>query len=223
MEQLFYKLSTTTMYLSPGKERLLKIFFRDPWAELHQRELARKAKVPVNNAHAYLGQFVEDGLLLRREVANMALLRLNWESDYLLKLLELFEVFQRVDFLARNKSIARLLTKATDTLVRESESHVQLVMLFGSVARGTWTPKSDIDLLVLASTPGDPITKAFHKARTEAQSVLELSPVFTSVEAAVIGFRERKAFHQEVWGDRVVLYNEFLFWQIVKRGMTPHG
>ena len=31
MEQLFYKLSTT-MYLSPGKERLLKIFFRDPWA-----------------------------------------------------------------------------------------------------------------------------------------------------------------------------------------------
>ncbi len=211
------------MYLSPGKERLLKIFFRDPWAELHQRELARKAKVPVNNAHKYLGEFVGDGLLVRREVANMVLLRLNWESDYLLKLLEIFEVSQRTDFLARNKSIARLLTKATETLVRESESHVQLVMLFGSVAREAWTSKSDIDLLVLASTPGDPINRAFHKAKTEAQSVLELVPVFETIESAAIGFRERRAFHQEVWGDRVVLYNEFLFWQIVKRGMRPHG
>ena len=211
------------MYLSPGKERLLKIFFRDPWAELHQRELARKAKVPVNNAHKYLGAFVKDGLLLRREVANMALLRLNWESDYLLKLFELFELSHRQDFLARNKSVARLLTKAADILVGESASHVQLVMLFGSVARSTWTPKSDIDLLVLASNPGDPITKAFHKAKTATQSVLELSPVFTSIEAAVIGFRERKAFHQEVWGDRVVLYNEFLFWQIVRRGFMPQG
>src|SRR3989338_3342686 len=222
MEQLFYKLSTT-MYLSPGKERLLKIFFRDPWAELHQRELARKAKVPVNNAHKYLGEFVADGLLLRREVANMALLRLNWESDYLLKLLELFEVSQRADFLARNKSIARILTKATAALVEESHSHIQLVMLFGSVARETWTPRSDIDLLVLASSSGNVITNAFSKAKIKAESVLELSPVFTQIDDAVIGFRERKAFHQEVWGDRVVLYNEFLFWQIVKRGMTPHG
>jgi len=211
------------MYLPAGKERVLKVFFREPWAELHQRELARRAKVPVNNAHKYLGEFVDDDLLLRRELSNMTLFQPNWESSYLLKIFEMFEVSQREDFLTRNKSIARLLMKATEILIRESESHVQLVMLFGSVARGTWTSKSDIDLLVLASNPGDPITKAFHKAETEAQSVLELAPVFGTIEGAVIGFRERKAFHQEVWGDRVVLYNEFLFWQIVKRGMTPHG
>ena len=211
------------MYLSPGKERLLKIFFRNPWAELHQRELARKAKVPVNNAHKYLGAFVGDGLLLRREVANMALLRLNWESDYLLKLFELFELSHRRNFLARNKSIARILTKATATLVGASHSHVQLVMLFGSVARETWTPRSDIDLLILASSSGNVITNAFLKAKVEAESVLELSPVFTHIDDAVIGFRERRAFHEEVWGDRVVLYNEFLFWQIVRRGFLPHG
>ena len=211
------------MYLPAGKERLLKVFFQDPWAELHQRELSRQAKVPIQNTHKYLNEFVEDGLLLRREVSNMTFFQPHWESAHLLKIFEIFEVSQREDFLARNKSIARILTKATDTFVRESATHVQLVMLFGSVARGTWTAKSDIDLLVLASMGGTHIDKAFHKARTEAQSVLELSPVFTTVEAAVIGFRERKAFHQEVWGDRVVLYNEFLFWQIVKRGMTPHG
>lgn len=210
-------------YLPAGKERVLKVFFRDPWAELHQRELARQAKVPVQNVHQYLTEFVDDGLLVRREVSNMTFFRPNWESDHLLKIFEICEVSQREAFLGRNKPIARLLTKATDSLVHESESHVQLVMLFGSVARDTWTPKSDIDLLVIASMPGPHIDRAFHKARTEAQSVLELSPVFTSIEAAVIGFRERKAFHQEVWGDRVVLYNEFLFWQIVRRGFMPHG
>ena len=211
------------MYLPAGKERLLKVFFQDPWAELHQRELARRAKVPVQNTHKYLGECVGNRMLLRREVSNMTFFRPNWESDYLLKIFELFEVSQREGFLARNKSIARILTKATDTFVRESATHVQLVMLFGSVARGTWTPKSDIDLLVLASMPGPHIDRAFHKARTEAQSVLELSPVFITIDAAAVGFQKRRAFHQEVWGDRVVLYNEFLFWQIVKRGMTPHG
>jgi predicted nucleotidyltransferase len=208
------------MYLPAGKERLLKVFFRDPWAELHQRELARRAKVPVQNTHKYLGECVGDRMLLRREVSNMTFFQPNWESDHLLKIFEIFEVSQREDFLARNKSIARILTKATATLVAESHSHVQLVMLFGSVARGTWTPRSDIDLLVLGSSSGNVITNAFTKAKVEVESVLELSPVFTTVEAAVTGFRERKAFHQEVWGDRVVLYNEFLFWQIVRRAFS---
>jgi predicted nucleotidyltransferase len=211
------------MYLPAGKERVLKVFFREPWAEFHQRELARQAKVPVNNAHKYLGEFVDDGLLLRRELSNMTLFQPNWESSHLLKIFEMFEVSQREDFLARNKSIARLLMKATEIMVQESETHVQLVMLFGSVARGTWTAKSDIDLLVLASMGGTQIDKAFHKARTEVRSVLEIAPVFTTIEAAVIGFRERRAFHQKVWGDRVVLYNEFLFWQVVKRGFIAHG
>ena len=210
------------MYLPAGKERLLKVFFQDPWAELHQRELSRQAKVPIQNTHKYLNEFVEDGLLLRREVSNMTFFQPHWESAHLLKIFELFEVSQREGFLARNKSIARLLAQATEILVKKSKSHVQLVMLFGSVARGTWTPKSDIDLLVLASSPGSTINNALAEAKTAAQSVLELSPVFTTIEAATAGFRERRAFHQEVWGNRVVLYNEFLFWQIVKRGM-PHG
>ncbi len=210
-------------YLPAGKERLLKVFFRDPWAELHQRELARQARVPVQNTHKYLSQFVDDGLLFRREVSNMTFFQPNWESDHLLKIFEIFEVSHCETFLKRNKAIARLLTKATETLVRESAWHVQLVMLFGSVARETWTPKSDVDLLVLGSTPGDLITRAFTKAKTAVQSVLELSPVFTTIEGASIGFREHRAFHQEVWGDRVVLYNEALFWEIVKWGLVMHG
>ena len=211
------------MYLTQGKERLLKVFFRDPWTELHQRELGRQAKVPIQNTHKYLNEFVEDGLLVRREVSNMTFFQPHWESDSLLKIFEFFEVSQRKEFFKRNKSIARLLTQATETLIKESESHVQMVMLFGSVAREAWTSKSDIDLLVLASSPRGPINNAFAAAKTAVQSVLELSLIFTRVEDAVIGFRERRAFHQEVWGDRVVLYNEFLFWQIVKRGMTSHG
>ena len=211
------------MYLTQGKERLLQVFFRDPWAELHQRELSRQAEVPIQNTHKYLNEFVEDDLLLRREVSNMTFFQPHWESAHLLKMFEIFEVSQREEFLKRNKSIARLLVQATEILVKESKAHVQLVMLFGSVARGTWTSKSDIDLLALASSPGSTINNALAEAKTAVQSVLELSLVFTTIEAAIAGFRERRAFHQEVWGDRVVLYNEFLFWQIVKWGVTPHG
>ena len=204
---------------------MLKGFFKDPWAEFHQRERARRAKVPAPNAHKHLKEFAEDGLLIRREVSKMSFFRPNWESAYLLKIFEIFEISKREEFFSRNKSIARLLAKATDVLVRESQEDVQLVMLFGSVARENWTSRSDIDLLVLGagSGAGDPITKGFTKAKAAAQSVLELAPVYNQIEAAVIGFRERKAFYQETWGDRVVLYNEFLFWQIVKKGFLNHG
>ncbi|MBI3333284.1 MAG: nucleotidyltransferase domain-containing protein [Candidatus Omnitrophica bacterium] len=221
---MLYKVKQS-MYLPAGKERLFRVFFKDPWTELHQRELARRAKVPVHNAHKYLGEFVKDGLLVRREVSPMTFFRPNWESAHLLKIFEGFEVSRREEFFKRNKSIARLLAKATDVLVKESQADTQLVMLFGSVARGTWTPKSDIDLLVLGagSGAGDLITKGFTKAKAAAQSVLELAPVYNSIEAAVIGFRERRAFYQETWGDRVVLYNEFMFWQIVKRGFLSRG
>lgn len=211
------------MFLPAGKESLLKVFFKDPWAEFHQREMARRANVPAPNAHKHLREFAENGLLVCREVSKMSFFRPNWESARLLKIFEIFEISKREEFFSRNKSIARLLMKATDTLVEESFGHIQLVMLFGSVARETWTPKSDIDLLAVASTLGDPVTKAFTKAKAAVQSVLELAPVYTSIQDSIIGFRERRAFYQEAWGDRVVLYNEFLFWQIVKRGFLAHG
>ena len=128
------------MFLPAGKERLLKGFFKDPWGELHQRELARRAKVPAPNAHHYLGEFAEEGLLVCREVSKMSFFRPNWESARLLKIFEIFEVAKREEFFSHNKPIARLLMKATDTLVEESLGQIQLVMLFGSVARETLTP-----------------------------------------------------------------------------------
>ena len=211
------------MYLSAGKARLLNIFFREPWGEFHQRELARRAKVPIQNAHQYLGAFVEAGWLIRRDVSRMSFFRPQWESGELLKAFELFELEHREAFLKRNKSIARLLVKATGTLVHASQWHIQLVMLFGSVARGMWTSKSDIDVLAVASHPWSPMEKAFREAKTATQSVLELNPVFTDIESAIAGFRERRTFHQEVWGDRVVLYNEGLFWRIVREGLRSAG
>ena len=213
------------MNLPAGKERLLKLFFQDPWTELHQREMARRAKVPVQNAHKYLGEFVEDGLLLRREVSNMTFFKPHWDSLYLLKFFEIFEVSRREEFFNRNKSIARLLTKATEILVQESQRNVQLVMLFGSVARETWSSNSDVDLLVLGATSGSsgPIADSFTKAKAAVQSVLELAPAYNSIGAAIIGFRERRSFYRETWGDRIVLYNESLFWQIVRKGIQPHG
>ena len=211
------------MHLPPSKERLLRSFFQDPWAELHQRELARRAQLSVQNAHLYLGQGVEAGWLLRREVSNMTFFRPNWESEELLKIFEWFELIQRREFLERHPSVTRLFVLVTDMLVRQSEGQIQLVMLHGAVNRKTWDLKAEAELLLLAPSHSDLINRAIARAKTVARSTLRLSTELATIEVATIGFRQRRAFHQETWGDRVVLYNEFLFWQVVRRAfrMVP--
>ncbi len=210
------------MDLPAGKQRLLKPFFTDPWAELHQRELARRGQVAIDSAHRYLGECVEARWLLRRDVSNMTFFRPNWESEELLKIFEWFELVRRREFLSRHPSLAQLFVLVTDLLVRQSEGQVQLVMLHGAVNRKTWEPKDEAQLLLLASAHSKPINQAIARAKTVARSALRLSTELATIEVATTGMRERRAFHQETWGDRVVLYNEFLFWQLVRRGLAPH-
>ena len=206
------------MYLPASKEKILKLYFNEPTREIHLREISRLAKVPPHNVNKYLKEFVRDGLLKRREVSNMAFFKINPESDYLFKIFEIFEVSRRKEFLSHNKKIARLLTEYTDNLVYLSNREIQMVILFGSVARGEWTKRSDIDILTVTATKDSQrkITQIHQEAERKVSHLLEIAPVNVTVDKFVEGVREKLEFYDELWRDRIVLYNELLFWQLIK-------
>jgi predicted nucleotidyltransferase len=211
------------MLIAPGRKKILEVFLKNPFAEIHLREIARLSGVSLNNADNVLRLFVKDGMFKRRAVSNMVFFKPDLENEAIVKIFEYLELDKKIGFYDRNKKIARLLRKYTQDIVALSNRAVQMAVLFGSVARGEWTRNSDIDILVVVSGRENEVTTALHQAQTDAGPLLEIRPISTTAEKFVEGFRERTEFYDELWNDRVVLYNEFLFWQLVKAGGTGYA
>jgi predicted nucleotidyltransferase len=148
----------------------------------------------------------------------MAFFKPNLKSENLLKIFEYIELENKNEFYDKNKQIARLLQKYTQDIIELSNKKIQLVILFGSVARGEWTKNSDIDILVVTSEKEDNISAILNKAKIDVYPLLEIRPVTTTIEKFKEGFGKKTEFYEELWKDRIILYNEFLFWQLIKEG-----
>jgi len=208
------------MLIPLQRKKILEVFMRDPAKEIHLRETSRLSKVSLNNVSDTMRHFVKDGLFKRREISNMSLFKPNLDSEDLLKLFEYMELKRKKEFYGKNKSIARLLEKYTTNIIELSKRQIQLVVLFGSVARGEWVKGSDIDILAIRSNKDSDAINILNKAKIDVSPLLEIRPISTTIEKFTEGIRKKSEFYHELWNDRIVLYNESLFWQLVREGMN---
>ncbi|MBI1991883.1 MAG: nucleotidyltransferase domain-containing protein [Candidatus Omnitrophica bacterium] len=211
------------MYLSPGKERILRLFFQDPLLEIHLLEISRRTQLVPDNVQKFTRAFVEAGLLTRRKTGSMAFFKAKLDNPELSKIFESVELKRQQAFLQRHKAIARLLGQLTEQLLEVSQREIQLIALFGSVARGTWKRGSDIDLLTVTPRETRATARWFDVVRRHVEPLLDLAPVNTTIAQFTDGLRKRTAFYDELWRDRIVLYNEFLFWQLTLEALRGHG
>ncbi len=206
------------MFISQTREKILRLFFDDPELIIHQRGIARKSNVTPHNVNKYLKEFVNDGLLIRNEISNLTLFKINPENDFLFKVFEIFEIGRKNRFFLQNKNISRLLSEYNENLKRLSSREIQMTILLGSVARGKWTIKSDIDILTVTteSVESRNMVSVQEEAAKDLDHILHISPVHITIDKFIEGMKNKLDFFQELWKDRIVLYNEFLFWQLIK-------
>ena len=206
------------MFISQTREKILRLFFDNPELLIHQRGIARQANVAPHNANKYLKEFVQDGLLIRSEISNLTLFKINPQNDFLFKVFELFEMKRKNRFFTQNKKISRMLSEYNENLKRLSSREIQMVILFGSVARGKWTKGSDIDVLTVTTETMEKrkIIKIHKGAEQGIDHILQISPVHITISKFIEGMRNKLEFYKELWRDRILLYNEFLFWQLIK-------
>ena len=204
------------MLIPLQRKKILEVFMRDPAKEIHLREISRLSKVSLNNVNDTMRQFVKDGLFKRREISNMSLFKPNLNSEDLLKLFEYMELERKKAFYGKNKSIARLLEKYTANVIELSKRQIQLVVLFGSVARDEWVKGSDIDILAVSSNKDSDAINILNKAKIDVSPLLEIRPISTTIEKFAEGLKKKTEFYYELWNDRIVLYNESLFWKLIK-------
>lgn len=158
--------------LGPARTRVLATLFLHPERALHVRELARLAGVSPGSLHRELRGLSDAGLLVRNEVGRQVHYRANDGSP----------VFDEIAGLLRKTAgIADVLRDAISAL----GDAVTLAFIYGSIASGTETSRSDIDVMVLGTAGFGDVALAL----AQAQSVLgrEINPT----PMAVAEFEEK--------------------------------
>ena len=104
---------------------------------VHIKGLARKLKLSPNTAQVYLQLYESEGVLTREKIGNLVLYSLSSDSSLVIELKRFYALFRMNryirDFINSNKDISSLI-------------------LYGSVAKGEYDKKSDVDLLVISQT-----------------------------------------------------------------------
>src|SRR3989338_5022893 len=120
------------IYISP----VLELFFEDPEATLHIREIARQTKVHTNTVSKTMNLLVKEGLFIKKITKAVIEVTPNRESLLFMRLKKLFNLRKIY------------LSGIVDELNKEY-GVPEAIILFGSYSRGEDTKRSDVDITVI--------------------------------------------------------------------------
>lgn len=158
-----------SLILFPGyRRRVLGMLLLHPEESLHGREIARRAGLPAGTLTRELKRLAGAGLLNCERRGNQLLYSANRQSP----------IFQELAGILRKTSgladvVAEALAPLTD--------HIEVALIFGSVARGTETRASDVDVLIIGAVDYGSVIDALYPA--QQRLAREINPkVFTRRE-----------------------------------------
>jgi predicted nucleotidyltransferase len=141
----------TNLLLGDYRKKVLSQLLLHPDADYHVRELARLTGTAPGSLHKDLARLAAAGLLLRKEQGNQVRYQANRQCPVFPELAGL---------LRKTTGAAELLAQALAPL------QPSLALIFGSVARGTETAASDVDVLVVTERGFGDVVRALHGAQT---------------------------------------------------------
>lgn len=133
--------SLESVLASPARFRTARILSRLPDKEFTGRELAGTLGLSHSTIQATMRTFVDAGVARERRIGRACVFRANRDSALLGVLDRLFRAEEQA-----KEALVKSIQDAMD------KTH-SAVILFGSVARGEATRRSDLDLLVVTKEP----------------------------------------------------------------------
>lgn len=167
---------------SRARARLLALFLTHPSEEYYVRQVAAQAGLSPGHVHRELTRLARLGLVLSRRAGKEKLYRANTQHP-------LYPELQRIVY--KTAALGDLLRRALGEL-----PGIQAAFIYGSVARGTEGPSSDIDLFIL----GCPEPAQLDEALGEAEELLgrEIDAVTMPVEEWLERLEAREGFVEDV-------------------------
>lgn len=121
--------------MESNKYRILKLFFNMPMSKFRVRWLSRFTKLDTKTVMNYLKNFVKEGIVIRKKPRNHYPY---YESNRLSKIYRYEKSNIAIKKIIKSKLIEYL----------EKKLHPEAIVLFGSIQKGTYYKKSDVDLFI---------------------------------------------------------------------------
>ena len=118
-----------------NRYKLLKIFLDFPLEEFRLRELSRMSKISPPSVMNYLKEFEKEGLIMRYEKRGIPFYKSERDS-------EKFREYKKISILfeLNNSGVIEFLWKKLSP---------EVIVLYGSYAKGESTDESDIDIFII--------------------------------------------------------------------------
>lgn len=175
--------------------RLLSLLLLRPDEDFHLRQIERLTGVPAGPASRELRRFLQAGLVTRRQAGN----QVRYQAD---RQCVVFEELSAA--LRKTTGMADVLRDALSPIARK----IRMAFIFGSAAQGKEGPFSDVDVMIVGTTPFEDVVAAIQ----QPQAVLgrPINPVilkpadFSRKRAANDGFLTRV-----LGGPKIMLIGSF--------------
>lgn len=177
------------MFEEYAGQKVLVLFFRQPFGQFHLRGVAKECLVSPPTAKTQLAKLVREGLVERTRKANLVLFKANTENVRfrLLKTAYSLERLEKSGFLRYLKLQLQPLS----------------LVLFGSTAKGEDSPESDIDLLIISKSKKELNLAEFEKKLNREIEYSIYNPVEWSKKALA-----DKPFYQRILIEGIALVGE---------------
>lgn len=150
------------LLFSAYRRQVLGLLYLRPEDSLHVREIARLTGVPAGSLHRELRTLTDAGLLMREPVGNQVRYRANRACPIYPELAEIFR---------KTAGLADVLREALAPLA----NRITAAFVFGSMAQGTQTGSSDVDVFVVGKVSFSDVVAALSPLR--ARLGREVNPV----------------------------------------------
>lgn len=165
------------------RKRVLGLMLLHPHNHYHVREIARLTNTTAGSLHRELTKLAKAQVLLREASGNQVYYKANLE----------FLIYKELASILRKTSgLVNILANALMPLATK----IEVAFVFGSVARGTESSESDVDVLIIGNSSFTEVVSAFHTA--QAAIGREINPkVYTKNEWQKL-VNNKHSFAQEV-------------------------
>lgn len=172
---------------------------------LHLRELARKATLSPFETKRELDILVNLGLLTRKRLGNQVFFYTNKDCPFLQDLKNLYQ---------KTEGFFPLLKEAF------SQLNVYYAFVFGSIAKGTEKPNSDIDLMIIGDESDTNISDAIFNIQKKSKR--EINFILWSKRDFQEKLRSKNIFLSNILNQKIywVMGDEDEFGRIVKDGFS---
>lgn len=166
-----------------ARQRALAVLLLEPEAAFHLRELARRTGSHAGTLARELEKLAGTGLLIRRGQGNQVLYQADQGHPLFGELASMFR---------KTHGVSALLREALAPLA----DRIKVALLFGSMARGTQSAGSDVDLLVVGTVGFAELVQALYPVQLALQR--EINPVLYTTGEFEARARERGAFVRQL-------------------------